>query len=436
MWFNSRPGRQPGRAHGATKITEEISNEAHRLMNQLEEMQRRIYEGMMEKTEIKNQEAKSSRVQENEEGGKAANDGPSEDEIDLITLRRRKGSVEEEPIASSEPISTEPTVEKELEVNHDVIELPGPVKDATPAIESDTCSTVTESQQTILGHYRDASRVQELANSIPEHIEPVVVKPKPVSPHGMETVHISKDDFDIDHLDSSQIRARYAKNSEIEKEPEQVQPPEPEKWEVQVNGSESMQAEAETSPSIPVQENEQATSSEPPLNENLTVEAQAEPEINPSEPSYSSASNEQPLPEPETQPSQNEPPTTQSKVTPTSGKHLATEYIVLTREQKMIETPQLPLSPDEIVEYSFPVLSSLKNPSKYAKSITKLEKQGWRIIGGGGDLIVFERMYDRRRRARKTQVRRGLTVAGTVGLLGASIMALNERPSTEVKPRY
>lgn len=429
MWFNSRLGRQPGRACGGSKITEEMTNEAHRLMNQLEEMQLRIHKGMMKNTEFKSQEVETSRAPENEVDRKAANEAFPGDEIDLITLRRRKGPIEKESTATSELISTEAIVENEPEVHHDVIELPGPVQDATPAIESDTSSNVMDSQQIFVGHYRDASRVQELVNSIPERIEPVVVKPKPVSSHGKEPVHISKKDLDIDTLDSSQIRSRYAKKPDVEKEAEHVQQLEPEKLEVQISHLASRQAEAENTPAM---KEKQPKSCETQLNEHSSAKTQAQFDINPSKPYYTSARSKVPLSEPETRSLQNKP----SKVTPTSGKDLATEYIILTRKQKMIKTAQLPLSPDEIAEYTFPVLSSLENPSRYARSITKLERQGWRIIGGGGDLIVFERAYDRRRRARRTRVRRGLAIVGSVGLLGASILAMNERPSTEVKPQY
>lgn len=112
------------------------------------------------------------------------------------------------------------------------------------------------------------------------------------------------------------------------------------------------------------------------------------------------------------------------------------EYIVLTPRQKLINTAQMPLQDESLIQDTFSVLSQLENPQKYRRSISKLETQGWKIVGGGGPtgLIVFERnIKDGRRRRRARLVR----IASRIGFFTALFMTgsvlFTEVPSTEIK---
>lgn len=108
------------------------------------------------------------------------------------------------------------------------------------------------------------------------------------------------------------------------------------------------------------------------------------------------------------------------------------EYIILTPNQKVIRTNRMPFNQERSSRDMFSILSRLSEPEKYIKTITRLENQGWKIIGGGGqgNLIVFERQYNKKTRATKYMLKIAFGLATSVGSLVLVLLAITELPST------
>lgn len=129
-----------------------------------------------------------------------------------------------------------------------------------------------------------------------------------------------------------------------------------------------------------------------------------------------------------------------SKHHPQPQTDIAKEYVILTPNQKIIPTNRMPFnnSPDGDGRTSqdvFTILSQLADPEKYIKTITRLEKQGWSIIGGGGpgNLVVFEREYDKKKRATRYTVRLACGLVISVAALVGLLLAISEAPA--LKPQ-
>lgn len=111
-----------------------------------------------------------------------------------------------------------------------------------------------------------------------------------------------------------------------------------------------------------------------------------------------------------------------------SYSDVAKEYIILTPSQKTITTNYRPFKTEAVTQDLFTTLSNLEKPEKYIKSIMKLENQGWSIIGGGGpgDLVVFEREYNKRKRNNVYLLKITLGLTGVVTVILVGLMATVE----------
>lgn len=102
---------------------------------------------------------------------------------------------------------------------------------------------------------------------------------------------------------------------------------------------------------------------------------------------------------------------------------LSKEYAILTPSLRVIRTKTLPFKSSAPPNDLFETLSSMEDPGKYVKSISRLEKNGWRCIGGGGgnELLVFQRQYSSARYVTK-QV--GKMTVGFVSVIGFGTMLM------------
>lgn len=103
----------------------------------------------------------------------------------------------------------------------------------------------------------------------------------------------------------------------------------------------------------------------------------------------------------------------------TKDSDMAKEYVILTPSQKIIPTKKRPFNQEKSPEDLFNILSQISNPDKYIKAISNLEKNGWSVIGGGGpgDLIVFERQFDKKKRANRFIIKLACGLSISVGSL-------------------
>lgn len=117
-----------------------------------------------------------------------------------------------------------------------------------------------------------------------------------------------------------------------------------------------------------------------------------------------------------------------------SRADIVKEYIILTPAQKIIRTNYRPFKHDKTTQDLFTTLSNLSKPEDYIKSIMKLEKQGWSIIGGGGpgNLVVFEREYNKKKRANWYALKVTLGSAGALLTLLVGLMAVVQVPTTTI----
>lgn len=94
------------------------------------------------------------------------------------------------------------------------------------------------------------------------------------------------------------------------------------------------------------------------------------------------------------------------------------EYAILTPSLKTIYTKTLPFRDERPPQDLFSTLSTMENPGKYVKAISKLEKNGWTCIGGGGpgELLVFERFYSPDKRYNGVLVKLTTSFIGVVGV--------------------
>lgn len=94
------------------------------------------------------------------------------------------------------------------------------------------------------------------------------------------------------------------------------------------------------------------------------------------------------------------------------------EFAILTPSLKTIYTRTLPFKDSKPPQDLFSTLSTMENPGKYVKAISKLEKNGWSCIGGGGpgELLVFERSYSAVRRYNRLLIKLTTSFIGVVGL--------------------
>lgn len=110
-----------------------------------------------------------------------------------------------------------------------------------------------------------------------------------------------------------------------------------------------------------------------------------------------------------------------------------TEYLILTPSQKTIHTKYRPFKNEAATQDLFTTLSNLEKPEKYFKSIMKLEKKGWKIIGegGSGNLVVFEREYTRKDKVRKSMIRFVLMASGVVSVGILVLLVTVQVPDTK-----
>lgn len=94
------------------------------------------------------------------------------------------------------------------------------------------------------------------------------------------------------------------------------------------------------------------------------------------------------------------------------------EYAILTPSLKTIYTKTLPFRDERPPQDLFSTLSTMENPGKYVKAISKLEKNGWTCIGGGGpgELLVFERLYSPDKRYNGLLIKLTTSFIGLVGV--------------------
>jgi hypothetical protein len=107
-----------------------------------------------------------------------------------------------------------------------------------------------------------------------------------------------------------------------------------------------------------------------------------------------------------------------------AGRIATMEYIIVTSNQTQIHTRTLPFRDDKPPHDLYSALSEMERPERYVKTIAKLEKKGWRPIGGGGPgkLLVFERELETRSSVPfRTALRISAAIVGVTAI--ASIMA-------------
>jgi hypothetical protein len=107
-----------------------------------------------------------------------------------------------------------------------------------------------------------------------------------------------------------------------------------------------------------------------------------------------------------------------------AGRIATMEYIIVTPNQTQIHTRTLPFRDDKPLHDLYSALSEMERPERYVKTIAKLEKKGWRAIGGGGPgkLLVFERELETRSSVPfRTALRISAAIVGVTAI--ASIMA-------------
>lgn len=410
-------------------------------------------------------------------------------EIDLITLTRRKkvanpekdnrasrkeGIESTDPKAESQGLQGSPS-ESKAATEAPTAPAPAPVPTSKP-----NTPITNGGREPLVGKYRDsASEVEKLVGSLeepssklanskssststsstspnqphvlhnPTHLpNPKLTSTSTTSSHG-KTHKDVKEDSDIENLSQASIRARFGVGEVPEvpksvKPVESVMPVEPAKPIESSKADRTIEFETQGGADTTAQRQETQSESQSKI--------QTEPSWPPAYKSVKELRRDMKaarLAEKEERTQENDRRSSRfrdydSSSEPRFGfnqfqkrtRHLAREYIILTPSQKIIKTSQIPLKPEDVVlENSFHVISQLDRPHIYRKSISKLEKQGWKIIGGGGkgDLIVFERVYNPWRRTRRRRVRIVLLTVGGVGTLVVGALAFTEVPSTELK---
>lgn len=115
----------------------------------------------------------------------------------------------------------------------------------------------------------------------------------------------------------------------------------------------------------------------------------------------------------------------------------AKEYVILTPSQRLIRTSTSPvsLSTSQPAPDMLSILSQVQQPERYRKSIAKLDKQGWHLIGPGikGNLMVFEREYDVRRRRARRRAKIVLAVAAGLSVSTLGLLGFVESPTKELQ---
>lgn len=117
------------------------------------------------------------------------------------------------------------------------------------------------------------------------------------------------------------------------------------------------------------------------------------------------------------------PPSIASDIpTPTTLK-LEREYLILSPTLKIVKSLKKPLHNERSPKDLYTILSQLKSPEKYLRTITKFESEGWSIIGGNDKMLVFERCYSKKDRDAKYLYKLVFGSIASVGvLLGGFLM--------------
>lgn len=117
---------------------------------------------------------------------------------------------------------------------------------------------------------------------------------------------------------------------------------------------------------------------------------------------------------------------------------LAKEYVILTPNQRVTYSSNKPFNQEATPATVYKILSELPNPTKYIRTIAKLEKQGWYVVGGGGpgNLIIFEREYNRKRRSTDYAIKLLVGLTGSIATLVAlfTLIGRPKKPSSTPVP--
>ncbi|CDK28454.1 unnamed protein product [Kuraishia capsulata CBS 1993] len=92
------------------------------------------------------------------------------------------------------------------------------------------------------------------------------------------------------------------------------------------------------------------------------------------------------------------------------------EFLILVGRKKIV-TQDNPLGNDSLPEDMFTIFGKMKHPEKFMKRVSRLQRRGWKLIGGGGpkEFLVFQRSLAVKRRL-LTWVKSFVVFIGTASL--------------------
>lgn len=429
QWLDSLNSRTSQLFEKEKGLYWKISDDTQKHLKQLHEYQRKLFQQMMVQEDPEKKWTSTSR---DETKPNATQESVVDDsKLGFDTPEQSKTPYSAEATEFSEPLEQSTKKDKTFAESP---ESPSASSLNTKAISDipPTNPSETAGSAGLQGQYRaSAAKVQKMVDTLPGRVNFRDYKPKPLPKQGNSGRKITKgrviaiQDLNLESLTPSEIRERYvtentAPNTPIEQTVTPMISSEPTETKSTFHISESIGNIQKDGIDSKLESQSQSTT----VNQDSSDKSKAAPfeeQSNHQKEATAAPVNEAySIPQSETRRSCHH-----NRHRHRAQQSFLTEYIILTPTQNIIKTNHMPLKDKQLLQDTFSILSQLSRPEKYRKSIAKLEKKGWKIIGGGGqgDLIVFERTIKVRTGRRKVKfILLGLSLA-TVGTLVAGGLA-------------